>query len=94
MKDNKAAKFSEKPQTSAGLINGGFFVFNKKLFDFLSTDDDCDFERGPLEKLSSMGELMVYEHFGPWECMDTVRDMNHLNSLWNQNKAFWKVWRD
>lgn len=94
VRNNKVAKFTEKPQASGGLINGGFFVFNKELFDFLSTDDDCDFERGPLEKLANMGELMVYEHFGPWQCMDTVRDMNHLNNLWNQNKAFWKIWRD
>lgn len=83
--------FTEKPQVSTGLINGGFFVFGRKIFDFLSEDENCDFERGPLEELSRTGELMVYEHKGSWECMDTLRDMEHLNKLWCEGKAFWKV---
>lgn len=92
VKDNRALLFSEKPQTSAGLISGGFFVFNRKLFDYLTDDDNCDFERGPLEKIASNGELMVYIHDGPWECMDTYRDVEYLNRLWQNNQAFWKVW--
>ncbi|MCX8130834.1 MAG: glucose-1-phosphate cytidylyltransferase [Clostridia bacterium] len=92
VENDKALLFSEKPQTSSGLISGGFFVFNKKLFDYLSIDDNCDFEKGPLEKLAAEGELMVYTHTGKWGCMDTQRDMEYLNNLWNMDKAFWKLW--
>lgn len=92
VKQNRAVHFSEKPQTSSGLINGGFFVFNKKIFDYLSGDDNCDFERGPLDELSKSKQLMVYEHKKQWLCMDTLRDMEHLNKLWQEGKPFWKVW--
>jgi len=94
IKGDKIISFVEKPQTSGGLINGGFFVFNRKIFDYLSDDDNCDFERGPLERLVKKGELMVYQHKRDWECMDTFRDMQYLNKLWEENKAFWKVWND
>lgn len=93
VKDNKALLFSEKPQTSTGLISGGFFVFNRRLFDYLTDDDDCDFEKGPLEEIAAIGELMVYTHGGEWACMDTYRDIEYLNRLWHNNKAFWKVWK-
>lgn len=89
---NQVESFSEKPETSSGLINGGFFVFNKGIFDYLSTDDNCDLEIGALEKVASEGQLMVYKHTGFWACMDTLRDTDYLNNLWNENKAFWKVW--
>lgn len=89
----KVLRFTEKPQASAGLINGGFFVFNRKIFDYLSEGKDCDFERGALEKLADEGQLCVYEHKGSWECMDTLRDTEYLNDLWDKNKAFWKVWK-
>lgn len=89
----KVLNFTEKPQASAGLINGGFFVFDRKIFDYLSTDEDCDLEMGALEQLAREQELMVYEHKGSWECMDTVRETEHLNELWNTNTAFWKVWK-
>lgn len=92
VRDNKAIIFSEKPQTSTGLINGGFFVFNRKLFDYLTEDDKCDFEHGPLEEIAAKGELMVYTHDGAWACMDTLRDVEYLNKLWQNNEAFWKVW--
>ena len=92
VKDNKALLFSEKPQTSAGLISGGFFVFNRKIFDYLTDDDNCDFEKGPLEKIATSGELMVYIHNGLWACMDTYRDVEYLNRLWQNSQAFWRVW--
>jgi glucose-1-phosphate cytidylyltransferase len=88
----KVMNFTEKPQASAGLINGGYFVFNRKIFDYLSDDEHCDFEKGALEKLAEDGQLMVYEHKGSWECMDTLRETDHLNELWNTKQAFWKVW--
>jgi glucose-1-phosphate cytidylyltransferase len=89
---NEVKSFEEKPQTSQGLINGGFMVFNKELFDYLRPDVDCDFEVGPLEELTNQGQVMVYKHEGNWECMDHERDVQHLNKLWKENKAFWKVW--
>lgn len=92
VKDGLVFNFSEKPQASAGLINGGYFVLNRKIFEYLSTDDNCDFENGALEKLAEENQLMVYEHKGSWECMDTLRETEHLNELWNTNKAFWRNW--
>ena len=88
---NRVESFNEKPETSSGLISGGFFVFNKAIFDYLSVDDNCDLEIGPLEKIAREGQLMVYKHAGSWACMDTLRDMDYLNMLWNENKAFWKI---
>ncbi len=91
-KDGRVISFEEKPQASTGLINGGFMVFNRILLDYLTADENCDFEFGPIEKLAEEGEVMVYKHTGAWECMDHERDVAHLNKLWNENQAFWKVW--
>ncbi len=93
---NRVEAFNEKPEPSsaftAGLINGGFFVFKKGIFDYLSVDDNCDLEIGALEQIAREGQLMVYKHAKQWICMDTLRDMDYLNKLWNSNKAFWKTW--
>jgi glucose-1-phosphate cytidylyltransferase len=93
VRGEKVHLFVEKPQTSSGLISGGFFVFSRRLFDRLTTDDGCDLERGPLEHLAQEGQLMVYDHRGDWACVDTYRDLQHLNQVWNTNQAFWRVWR-
>ncbi len=93
VRGEKVELFAEKPQTSTGLISGGFFVFSRRLFSYLTNDDACDLERGPLERLAHEGQLMVYDHRGDWACVDTYRDLQHLNHLWNANQAFWKVWR-
>jgi len=90
--NGKLISFEEKPQTSVGMINGGFMVFDKKLLDYLRIDEKCDLEYGPFEDLAKEGQVMVYKHRGKWECIDTERDLNHLNQLWNNNKAFWKIW--
>jgi glucose-1-phosphate cytidylyltransferase len=87
--ENKVIKFIEKPQAMDGLINGGFFVFDKRIFDYLAVDDLCDLEIGTLDKLAGEGELMVYKHLGDWMCMDTIRDLEYLNKLWASGKAFW-----
>jgi small-conductance mechanosensitive channel len=79
--------------TSKGLINGGFMVFNKNMLDYLTEAEDCDFEFGPLEKLAAEKEVMTFKHNGFWECADTVRDVNHLNKLWNTGEAKWKLWK-
>jgi len=91
-KNGNLLLFKEKPQTSVGLINGGFMVFNNEFLDFLTPEENCDLERGILEDLTASGEIMVYKHKGLWECVDHERDLEHLNRLWNSNKAFWKNW--
>lgn len=88
----RVLRFTEKPQTAAGLINGGYFVLDRKIFGHLSAADDCDFERGVLQELARAGELMVYIHEDGWECMDTYRDIEYLNDLWESGRAFWKSW--
>lgn len=89
-KDGKLVSFKEKPQTSSGLISGGFIVFNKKLLEYLTEDEDCDLEYGAFDKLAEKGHIMVYKHLDHWECVDTERDLRHLNKIWKENKAFWK----
>ena len=92
IKGDQVESFSEKPRDGDGLINGGFFVFNRSIFDYLSENENCDLEIGPLEKIADEGQLMVYKHRGSWACMDTIRDMEYLNKLWVEGKAEWKVW--
>jgi glucose-1-phosphate cytidylyltransferase len=92
VENGRLLSFQEKPQTSVGLINGGFMVFNKNLLKYLTTDENCDLEYGAFNKLTDEGEMMVYTHDKNWECVDTERDLKHLNDLWNKNTAFWKVW--
>ena len=88
----KVLSFEEKPQTSVGLINGGFMVFNNEFLDYLTPDEECDLELGAIEELTSNDEVMIFEHRERWECMDTERDVIHLNKLWTNNEAFWKKW--
>jgi glucose-1-phosphate cytidylyltransferase len=91
-KNNKVFSFEEKPNQGKAFINGGYMVFNKNLMNYLTKDEGCDFEFNALEKLAKKGEVMVFKHKGQWECMDHERDVKYLNHLWNENKAFWKVW--
>jgi glucose-1-phosphate cytidylyltransferase len=88
---NRVVDFKEKPQTQEGWINGGFFVFEPDVFDYLHGDDTV-LEAGPLERLAEDDELMAYRHYGFWQCMDTLRDRNRLQSLWESGEAPWKVW--
>lgn len=92
VRDSRVLSFGEKPQVSKGMINGGFMVFSKDLLSSLTIDKNCDFEFGALEDLAKQGQVMVYEHQGFWECVDTERDLNHLNKLWEEKKASWKLW--
>jgi glucose-1-phosphate cytidylyltransferase len=91
---DRVKSFREKPlnMQNRGLISGGFFVLNRKIFDYLTEDEACDFEFGVLENLAQNGELIVYRHKGFWACMDTLRDMEKLNRLWDEGKAKWKIW--
>ncbi|WP_096697341.1 glucose-1-phosphate cytidylyltransferase [Polaromonas sp. AER18D-145] len=86
---NCVTSFQEKPQAGEGWINGGFFVFEPGIFDFIE-DDTTMLERAPLEQLARQGELMAYHHPGYWQCMDTVRDKQHLEELWAAGIAPWK----
>ena len=90
---DRVVDFGEKPQTKEGLINGGFFVFNKKFFEYIKDDDDCYMEKEPLENLVRDNELMVYRHEGFWQCMDTQRELDILGSLWDSGRAPWKMWK-
>ncbi|HBX53532.1 MAG: glucose-1-phosphate cytidylyltransferase [Bacteroidetes bacterium RIFOXYA12_FULL_35_11] len=87
------SSFQEKSQTSQGMINGGYMVFNKELLTYLSQDESCDLEAGVLENLAKQEEIAVYKHDGFWACMDHERDLVYLEKLWNNNNAFWKVWK-
>ena len=87
--DNSEIKeFVEKPQVGEGWINGGFFVFNTEIFNYIN-GDECILEREPLERLAKEGQLVAYKHDGFWQCMDTVRDKDYLNSLSEQDILPW-----
>ena len=88
---DKVTKFIEKPQGDGGWINGGFFVLEPKALDYIS-DDITSWEREPLENLASDGQLSAYKHYGFWHPMDTLRDKNMLEEIWQNEKAPWKVW--
>ena len=90
---DRVSDFKEKPQTGEGWINGGFFVFNREIFDYLD-GDSCILEREPLERLCEQNQLMAFRHEGFWQCMDTVRDRNLLEEMWEQKSAPWKIWKD
>ena len=84
-------RFQEKPKGDGGWINGGFFVLEPDVLDYIE-NDKTTWENEPLERLAKEGQLAAYQHDGFWQAMDTLRDKNHLDSLWNDNNAPWKVW--
>lgn len=85
------AHFTEKPQIGEGWINGGFFVLEPAVADYID-HDDMIWEREPMERLAAEGQLAAYRHDGFWQCMDTLRDVRLLDSLWQEGTAPWKVW--
>src|SRR5258708_19026849 len=90
--DGRVIKFVEKPRTESR-VSAGFFVFRRDIFKYLG-GDDCILEREPLERLANEGQLMAYEHNGFFYAMDTYREYEHLNNLWTQGQAPWKVWNE
>ena len=88
---HKVSGFSEKSQVDEGWINGGFFVFEPEVFDYLE-DDQTILERDPLEGLARDDQLVAYKHGDFWQPMDTLRDKRLLESLWSEGKAPWKIW--
>ncbi len=90
-KGDQVTEFLEKPNESDKWINGGYFVLNKEVFDYIEGDEDV-WERGPLERLTKAGQLMGYRHAGFWSPMDTIREKKYLEELWTSEKAPWKIW--
>lgn len=90
--DQRITSFKEKPKGDGGMINGGFFVLSPSVLDLLGSDEVV-WEREPLEMLAASNQLKAYPHEGFWQPMDTLRDKNHLEELWQSGKAPWKVWK-
>ncbi len=91
IKDGQVAEFIEKPQSGDGWINGGFFVLEPQIFDYIA-GDETSFEREPMQKLAADGQLMAFQHNGFFQPMDTIRERNILEELWSSGKAPWKMW--
>jgi glucose-1-phosphate cytidylyltransferase len=92
MEGRLVRSFIEKPQGDGGWINGGFFILAPSCLDLIA-DDSTSWEGEPLTRLAQQGELMAFEHSGFWQPMDTLRDKNHLEALWQSGEAPWKVWK-
>lgn len=92
--DNTIHSFMEKPKGDGSWINGGFFICEPKVFDYIDDGDDVIFERTPLENLAKDGQLNAYKHSGFWHPMDTLKDKNELTQMWINNTAPWAKWID
>ncbi len=92
IEDGMVKVFREKPQVEDGWINGGFFVFQREVLEYLQSDQDS-LEQGLLEKMTALNQLAVYRHAGFWQCMDTYREMEVLNQTWQTGNAPWAKWR-
>ena len=91
--DGSVEKFQEKPDGDDVWINGGFFVLEPGIFEYLKGNmDDVQWEKLPLVQIAEAGELSAYQHVGFWKCMDAIRDKTELEELWINNEATWKVW--
>lgn len=89
---NKVNRFAEKAVEDGGWINGGFMVFEPGIFDYISEQENCVLETEPMVALARDNQLMAYKHSGFWQCMDTLRDKDRLEGLWNASAAPWKLW--
>lgn len=93
LNENSVVKFQEKPPLNEDFINGGFFVMQKQVLNFITKNNE-PWEASPLENLALSNQLSAFKHNGFWHSMDTLRDRNYLNDLWTQNDAPWKIWGD
>lgn len=91
--NNEIKSFREKNDEDGSMINGGYMVLEPEVFRYIE-DDKTVFEKEPLEKLAKKGQLSAYKHDGFWKCMDTLRDKNQLEEMWEKGEAPWKVWED
>ena len=90
---SRVKTFAEKPtEGEHGVINGGFFVFKRDMLEYVSNDETCTLEREPLENVARDGQLMVHQHRGFWQCMDTYRDLIKLEEEWASGRAPWRNW--
>ena len=89
--DQRVSRFDEKPQIGEGWINGGFFVLEPQVLDYIA-NDAMPWERDPLQQLAAEGQLIAYRHNGFWQCMDTMRDVQLLEKMWSDGAAPWKIW--
>lgn len=92
--DKTITRFQEKPKGDGAWINGGFFVCQPEVFDYIPNDDTIPFEQDPLKNLAANGELNAYNHTGFWRPMDMLKDKNDLEALWSTGNAPWKIWKD
>jgi len=92
-KKSQITKFQEKAKGDLSWINGGFYVFEPKIFDYIPRDQ-TNLEYDVLELLSRKHQIAAYKHYGFWKCMDHPRDKTELEDLWHSGKAGWKIWRD
>ena len=90
--DNRVTNFLEKPKGEDGWVNAGFFVCEPKVFDYITDKDSTIFEQAPLQSLAKDGQLFTFKHEGFWKPMDTLRDKNKLQQLWDTKQAPWKIW--
>src|SRR6266536_6212289 len=90
-KGDQIAEFHEKPEKAEGWINGGFFVLNQKVIDYIDGDETV-WERDVVETLARAGQMEGYRHYGFWSCMDTMRERNFLEDLWRSGRAPWRIW--
>ena len=93
IEQNRVASFCEKPQGEGGWISGGFFVLSPKVFDYIEGDDNT-WEKGPVERLSTEGQMSAYFHEGFWQPMDTLLHKKQLDDLWKAGEAPWKIWHE
>ncbi len=91
IEDNLVRSFREKSEKDMGWINGGYMVVEPEVLDYIE-GDHTTFEKEPLEQLAAEGKLAAYKHTGFWQCMDTLRDKNQLENMWNDGSAPWKIW--
>ncbi|MBQ9274077.1 MAG: glucose-1-phosphate cytidylyltransferase [Succinivibrio sp.] len=90
--NSRVSSFMEKPRGDGGFINGGFFVCESGVFDYIASSDECVFEQEPLNELARAGLLNAYRHSGFWHAMDTLKDKRDLTALWQQGRAPWALW--
>ena len=90
--DSAIQSFEEKPQNEVGWVNGGFFVLEPEIFDYLQEGDNTIWERAPIQNIAKNNQLTAYKHYGFWKCMDTLRDKVELEKMWNNGETPWKLW--
>jgi len=91
---NEVQEFKEKPKGDGSWINAGYFICEPKVFDYIDNEESTIFEQEPLRNLAKDGEIFTYKHNSFWKPMDSLKDKNDLNKLWDRNEALWKVWKD